>query len=416
MFADDEQPDARASLGMAAGFAGFDQRPETLALPAELSGLVHETVLDLDQWLDAMRVHGGYGGPALSWNGDSLDYSGPGLDWRYEGIITGYLNLWHATSNPAWMGKARQAGEDLLAGQLPSGNFRNSGFDLNPNTGATPHEAAASLGLLKLALALRTLNDDSWSRYYQSALLNIQKYYIQVLWDPRLHTFYDGPAAPSVSPDRLATLAEALFILTRISGESRWIDQYAFYCLDAVQAHQVTEGALKGAIHHRSIQKEKDGRFFPFLIARCLPAMVLGYAWSQDAIYAEAIRRTARFLATLYQEDGSFPQVLYANGAISRWPVWVAPVGDILRALSQASVFGVQFDLLPGLRWVLNGKLENGAIRSGIGFGRALLPPRRNDPRDQVPCCGLVDKAFRFLASIVDPLQFEADCTERMEE
>jgi hypothetical protein len=100
-----------------------------------------------------MRGPGGYSGPVVHWWRDCLDYSGPGLDWRYEGIIIGYLNLWAATGEASWLAKARRAGDDLMNGQLPSGNFRNSCFELNPNTGGTPHEAACDLALLRLAEA-----------------------------------------------------------------------------------------------------------------------------------------------------------------------------------------------------------------------------------------------------------------------
>jgi hypothetical protein len=114
-----------------------------------------ETILKIDAWLESMRQPGGYGGPVVHWWEDCLAYTGPGLDWRYEGIIHGYLNLWQATGEGLWLDKATRAGDDLVNGQLPSGNYRNSCFELNPNTGGTPHEAAADLGLLCLAAVLK---------------------------------------------------------------------------------------------------------------------------------------------------------------------------------------------------------------------------------------------------------------------
>ena len=38
-------------------------------------------------------------------------------------------------------GLACRAGDDLVQGQLTSGNYRNSCFELNPYTGGTPHVA-----------------------------------------------------------------------------------------------------------------------------------------------------------------------------------------------------------------------------------------------------------------------------------
>ena len=407
MFTDDAQPVARARLALATGAFGVDPRPQGLAFGPDLTNQIHNTVLDLDAWLDGMHLPDGYGGPALNWAEDSLDYTGPGLDWRYEGIMIGYLNLWHATSNPEWLAKARAAGEDLVRGQLASGNFRNSSFEWNPNTGGSPHEAAACIGLLRLALAMRSLNDASWTRYYQAAALNIKNYQVRHLWEDRRKAFQDGPTTPSVSPDRLATLAEALFAMARLSGDSSWAERYAFPILDVILAHQVTSGPLTGAIHWRSSNKVKEGRFFPLLIARCLPGLLQGFAWTGDGVYAEAIKRSANFLSSLEYADGSYPQVIYANGWRGRWPAWVAGVGDILRSLCQVQVLDISFNPVKGLLWMLAGRQESGAIRSGIGFGRTLLFPRRHDPRDQVPSCGWVDKAFRFLTTIVEPESLE---------
>lgn len=370
-------------------------------------------MIGLDGWLEAMRLPGGYGGAVVYPGADNLEYSGIGLDWRYEGIIIGYLNLWHATANPAWLEKACRAGDDLLAGQLPSGNFRNSAFEWNPNTGATPHEAAASLGLLRLALALRSLNDETWMQYYQAGRANLENYHIRYLWEERGRVFYDGPAAPAVSPDRLATLAEAFFFLARLSGEARWAEKYAFACLDAILAHQVNQGEWEGAIHNRSVLKAMDGRFYPHRIARCVPALLMGYAWTGEAALASAARRVGRFLGKVSQPDGSFFYAVYAHGGKNRYPAWVAPVGDILRAMGMLQALDIPFDLTPGLRWLLAGRMENGAIRTAVGFGRTRLPPRRQDERDQIACCGWADKAFRFLASLVEPTSFETFLLEK---
>jgi hypothetical protein len=206
----------------------------------------------------------------------------------------------------------------------------------------------------------------------------------------------------------LATLAEVLFSLTRLSGESSWIEQYGFACLDAILAHQVTHDNLSGAIHYRSSQKVKESRFFPLLIARCIPALILGYTWTKDAIFVEAVKRSGNFLARLCLPDGSFPQVLYGYRKVNRWPAWVAPAGDMVRALMLAGSFAVEFDPAPSLEWILAGRVDSGAIRSAVGYGRAMIPPRRKDPRDQIASCGWVDKAFRLFSVLVDPVGLEA--------
>lgn len=395
-----------------AGIApGVDPRPQGVNLQPDLSQEVGEALFGLESWLDSLHLPGGYGGPVVGLTSDCLDYVGPGLDWRYEAIIAGYLNLWHATSNPHWLEKARLAGDDLVAGQLPAGNFRNSAFEKNPNTGGVPHEAAACIGLLRLALALRSLNDPGWSRYFQAARLNLTNFHIRRLWDERARNFQDGPNTPSVSANAQATIAEALFLLTRASGEPRWAEEYAFPALDTILSSQVTVGPQTGAVHFRNVGKQREPRFYPLLMARSLAGLLQGYAWNGDVLYLEAARRTARFLASLCRSDGSFPPVIYTDGKTKSYPSWVAPLGEILRILLQARWVGVPFDVLPSLHFLLAGSLPNGAILSGTGFRRVLLWPRRHDPRDQLPTCAWCGMSFRFLAALIEPadIAFEDD-------
>src|SRR5262249_44725907 len=103
------------------------ERPGAAAYRA-MSGhmAVNRAVARLDAWLETMRVPGGYGGPVAHWWQQSLIYVGPGLDWRYEGIIAGYCQLCECTSDERWLAKARRAGDDLMAGQLPNGHFAAS--------------------------------------------------------------------------------------------------------------------------------------------------------------------------------------------------------------------------------------------------------------------------------------------------
>src|SRR5438034_3584893 len=112
-------------------------------------------VAKLDAWFETMRGPGGYGGPVAHWWQQSLLYTGAGLDWRYEGMIAGYLRLWERTGDERWLRKARRAGDDLVDGQLASGHYAASAFELNPATAGTPHEAACDVALLLLARALR---------------------------------------------------------------------------------------------------------------------------------------------------------------------------------------------------------------------------------------------------------------------
>jgi hypothetical protein len=358
---------------------------------------VTEAVAALDRWLDSMRLPGGYGGPVAHWWEDCLEYTGPALDWRYEGIILGYLNLWAATSDSSWMAKAKRAGDDLVAGQLPSGNYRNSQFELNPGAGGTPHEAAGDLGLLKLAEALRRLDDPDWEVYYRTARRNIEAFYIGRLWDETAHSFRDDPVMASFVPNKAATLAEALFALSQLTGEAAWAERYALPTLSAVLDHQVSGVALDGAIYQNSFGLRKIEKFFPYYISRCIGGLLEGLAWSGDERFAEAARRAAAFILKVRYEDGSFPQVIYPGGRLNRYPQWVAAAGDLLRALDLASAVGLSYDSTPSLRWLLAGRRPDGAFRTASGFGRVTPAGAANDPRDALPVVGWNDKAFRYL-------------------
>ena len=378
---------------------GADPRPSGLSLDAATRAAVCETVLGLDVWLDTMRRPGGYAGLVVHWWRDCLDYIGPGLDWRYEGIIIGYLNLWAGTGERRWLDKARRAGDDLVVGQLPSGNFRNSQFELNPGTGGTPHEAACDLALLRLAQAMRAANEERWAPYAHAAERNLAEYFIARLWDPKARSFRDNAETPSFVPNKAATLAEALLALAEHTGHSNWADQYALPALDAVLAHQVRGGALDGAIYQNSFGPRRVAKFFPFYVARCIPGLLAAFELTADERYADGAHRAARWVLSKQYPDGSYPQVVYPNGLVNRYPQWIAATGDMLRTLGLA--LGAEFDQRPTLRWLLAGRQPSGAIRAATGFGRATLGAPLNDPRDHIAVAGWADKAFRCLTLLL---------------
>jgi hypothetical protein len=388
-------------LALAGRAAGTDLFSNGMNIEVADIEVVTEAVAGLDAWLDSMRQPGGYSGPVAHWWGDCLDYTGPGLDWRYEGILIGYLNLWKKTSNTIWLQKAKRAGDDLVAGQLPSGNYRNSLFELNPGTGGTPHEAACDLAQLKLAQTLRNLGDLDWEKYFETAKRNLENFYIGRLWDETARFFRDDPEVMGFVPNKAATVAEALFALSEITGDAAWVECYALPTLQAVLEHQVSGGKLDGAISQYSLRQRKFEKFFPFYIARCIPGLLDGLAWSGDERYAESVWRAASFILRVRYPDGSFPQVVYPGNRVNRFPQWVAAVCDILRALDLARSVGVNYDAIPTLKWLLAGSRPDGAFRTAAGFGRATPRGKADDPRDDLPVVGWNDKAFRYLTGIL---------------
>ncbi len=380
----------------------------------------------LDAWLETMRGPGGYGGPVAHWWHNCLRFTGPGLDWRYEGIVIGYLNLYEKTGDPRWRERARRAGDDLIRGQLPGGNFRDSHFELNPYSGGTPHEAADSLALLALAGALKTEGDAAWGTYLGAAVRNIKGYFIARLWDTGMRMFSDGLDHATFVPNKAATLAEALFKLAAMTGDETFATAYALPTLETILAHQVRGGPLDGAIDQYSEKRHRVAWYFPFYIARCIPGLVAGYAWTQDERYLDAAGRAMGFVCRWREEDGSFPQVIYPGGRVNRYPKWVAGVGDILRAMAMVNALGFACDQEPTRAWLLAGQESMGGFRTAWGFA-AQASQRPPGPlpefRDLLPICGWTDKAFRYLSEAlpsgsqlptkVDRQPFAAPCTVR---
>jgi hypothetical protein len=376
--------------------------PPPSSLESSSAGSV-QALVQLEGWLDSMRGPDGYGGPVAHWWQNCLHFTGAGLDWRYEGIILGYLALWRKTHDERWLAKARRAGDDLVRGQLPSGNFRDSCFELNPYTGGTPHEAAADIGLLHLADALRSIADPAWNVYCTAARRNLDQVYIARLWDAQERYFRDTPSVVSFVPNKCATLAEALFKLGELTGESRYIEQYALPTLDLVLQYQVQAGPLQGAIYQNMLRGTKVAKFFPYYAARCVPALMMGYHYAGKDRFAKAALEAMQFVFRWRHEDGSIAQVVYPRG-VNRFPVWVAAVGDILRAAHLVRPLGFDADLSASHAWLLAGQQPTGGISTGRGFASQVSqrsPDRLPEFRDVLPVCGWCDKAFRYLAELV---------------
>lgn len=374
----------------------------------------------LDAWLDTMRGPCGYGGPVAHWWRQCLLYTGAGLDWRYEGIIAGYLQLWSRTADARWLAKARRAGDDLILGQLDSGHYAASAFEENPASAGTPHEAAADAGLLQLALAMRGAGMPEWQRYAFCAERNLRALYLDQLWDAQAQSFRDSPAVPSFVPNKAATACDALFLLAEATGDDVWVERYALPNLRRVLEHQVRGGALDGAIAQNSFGARVVAKYFPIYIARCVPALLSAHAWDGDARFADAALRAMAFVARCDTGAGAFPAVIYPGAQRNRFPSWVAPLGDILRAAELLRPYGFSVDMRAAEGRLLAGQDATGGIQTARGFaiqagGRVPALP---DLRDLLHVAGWCDKAFRYLAGQSGPAlpsassqPFAADCT-----
>jgi hypothetical protein len=369
--------------------------------------MIGEILLKLDSWFESMLAPTGYGGPVSHWWRDDLLYTGAGLDWRYEGIITGYLVLHEKTGDDRWLMKAQRAGDHLVSGLLDSGNYRNSSFELNPYSGGTPHEATNDLALLRLATVLKHRNDSSWERYSNTAARNLTSFILGSLWDGSRQRFRNTVGDLSFVPNKAASIVEALFAWARLTQDEQHLETYVRPTLETILASQINSpgDSVDGAIYQAVSDSAKNRRFFPFYIARCIPALLLGYEHWQEARYLNDAISALNFILRHRYDDGSFPQVIYENGRINRYPQWVAGTGDILRAMDALAGYGLDVDAASTLAWMLRDASHSAALPTAWGFSRLVSqghPPASAEFRDLLPVCGWVDKAFHFLARQVD--------------
>jgi len=365
---------------------------------------VSGVVVRCHAWLETMRGPQGYGGPVVHWWRNCLQFCGPALDWRYEGIIAGYLTLFERTGDTSWLASARRAGDDLVRGQLPTGNYRDSCFELNPGPAGTPHEAAADVGLLLLARTLRTRGDADWQQYLAAAERNLRGFYLARLWRQDEQRFSDNQQMSCFVPNKAGTLLEALVLLDELTDCAEDLRRYVRPTADAILAHQLpaTGSTLDGAIAQISYGRTIQAKYFPYYQARCARGLLAAHALLGDDRYLDGAVRAMRFALRWRDADGAFPQVVYGNGCANRYPRWIAAVGEVLHVLDLLRPHGLDADPEPTRRWLLAGQLPSGGFRSADGFAAqvsqrpAAGPP---DARDLLPVVGWTDKAFRYLTT-----------------
>lgn len=342
-------------------------------------------------WFATMRQPGGYGGPVAHWWQHRFRATGPGLDWRYEGILIGYRTLWTKTGDAGWRVRLRRGAEDIVAGQTADGHYRSSRFEVNPGTLGTPHEAAATLGLLA---AFEVEREERW---LEVARRNLDAL-VAALDDGR--GFVDVPGHPGRVPNKLATFAQALLRLSDVDEDGRY-REHAHRALVDVLALQLQSGPHSGAIHQYAPAGERgDGRFFPYYNARCVPPLLEAAATLGDGRYRDAADGVLAFLERTMNSDGAWPQIVYARGRDMTWPRWLAGVGDILLAFHAAGRPVPEV----ALERLLASQLASGGFPSGEGFGSQLRqrPPNgAPDFRDLVPVAGWNDKSFRLLCDLL---------------
>lgn len=373
---------------------------------------IAQSIALLDSWLQSLHQAGGYAGPVSHWWESSLLYCGPKIDWRYEGILCAYVQLYERTGNPVWLDRAIRAGDDVCQAQLPSGNYLNSSFQQGPIEGGTPHEAAVDVGLLELARLLQKEQDSRWQAYYRVAERNIQEYLIAQLWNGQ--AFLDQPWNSTLVPNKNATSLEALLLYEELSGHS--LEQYILGAAKLILSAQVRQpGIREGATIHLGTKAHRLA--IPIYTARCLSALVRLFQCRNDHTYLDAALRMGQFLLRSLSPGGVIFG-FYANNRPIMAPIWISPVGDVLRAFlvlrPYTDIFEAAITTLQNI--LIYHQNSNGSIPTsyGLGYkGTTHLITMKPDFRDVLPVVGWCDKAFRALSmSLVNESNVEPSGNE----
>jgi hypothetical protein len=372
---------------------GSARTAKSMETTSQTKADIAQSVANLHAWFQTMRQPGGYGGPVAHWWQNRFRYTGPGLDWRYEGLLIAYRTLYEKTRHACWRDCLNVAVADLIAGQAEDGSYRASRFEINPGYLGTPHEAAATFGLLS---ALPYVNDEACA--LETAKRNLDNL-ITLLWDGK--GFNDRPKVTGRVPNKLATLAQALMTFAEVSHDPSYLS-HAKAALEDVLRYQVKTGLLAGAIHQYAPGAGPgDGRFFPYYAARCVPPLLQGYEVFADSRYLEAARLTLEFIKNSMADDGSWPQIIYDSGQPASWPRWLAGAADILLA------FRVLNEALPevALERILSSQLKSGGFPTAYGFASQIsqrVPGELADYRDVTPVVGWNDKLFRLVSDMLE--------------
>jgi hypothetical protein len=190
----------------------------------------------------------------------------------------------------------------------------------------------------------------------------------------------------------------------------------------ALQVH--APARLAGAIPQDVQRGRVTHKYFPYYVARCVPALLLAYEHTRRQRTLDGAVAAMRFVARCLDSDGLLPQVVYPRGA-NRYPQWLAPLGDVLRAAGLLASHGVHLTFPTLEAALLRAQIPGGGSATARGFAAQVTQKRcAGAPpgfRDGVAVAGWADKAFRYLAGRVpegEPLPpsepiatFSAPCT-----
>ena len=75
-----------------------------------------------------------------------------------------------------------------------------------------------------------------------------------------------------------------------------------------------------GRLLKNSFGSCKVEKYFPIYIARCVPALLRGYEWTNQERYLASAKGAMDVIARWVYNDGSLPTAVYVNQQVKRYP------------------------------------------------------------------------------------------------
>jgi len=331
--------------------------------------------------------------------------------WAQSPIINGYLNIFKKSYDRRLLKRAEIAA-DLLVKRLDSrtGKYKYAGWENDKST-TLAHCALADCALLNISAVMKEMGERSKSKkYMKAAKSNIDKYLIEVLWNPRMQAFRFGDFDP-YSPFKERYIAnmnsiaiEALVKLSRLTYDKIYLKQYAIPVGRWLLTQQVkTKGIENGGISYSHNQTRVLIAIYTALALRGLDDL---YLETGDRAYVEIMEKASKHLNDLRDQKTKLFYHGVFNGEILKYPQFIAGAGIILKALNDTMKASNQrYDLNTTIEAILKRQLPIGGFSNFVGYSTPQNGRKKGIGylvwEDMIPVVGWNGCLFEFLSEIL---------------